>query len=158
MAHRALTVNHARFAHDTVDGETMVIDTSTGQLILLNGIATTLWERLRYGVAADELLAEVRQHYGDDPVSATWAFLQELQGSGLIVEATDAAATKSDQETPATNTDHPAAGSDTRQWPASYVPPAIERIDDIADIMSMDPIHDVDTSRGWPHAHPGTLG
>jgi hypothetical protein len=150
-----------------VDGETMVIDTSTGQLILLNGIATTLWERLRDGVAADELLAEVRQHYGDDPVSATWAFLQELQDSGLIVEAASAPATNADQPAPAsnadqpapaTNTDHTAEGSDIRQWPASYVPPAIERIDDIADIMSMDPIHDVDTSRGWPHAHPGNLG
>ena len=156
MTIRRLTVNQARFAHDTVDGEALIIDTLTGQLILLNGLATTLWERLRPGVAADQLLAEVRHQYGDDAAATTGEFLHELQSSGLVVE-TDGPATQTDPSDPSDPSDHGTHEFDAVVWPATYLPPTIERIDDIADIMSMDPIHDVDPSRGWPHANPSDL-
>ena len=35
-------------------------------------------------------------------------------------------------------------------WPSDYVAPQVERYDDIADIMMMDPIHEVDKTLGWP--------
>ena len=35
-------------------------------------------------------------------------------------------------------------------WPNAYTAPQIERYDDIADIMMMDPIHEVDKTLGWP--------
>ena len=35
--------------------------------------------------------------------------------------------------------------------PDRFVAPAMERYDQIADIISMDPIHEVDPAEGWPH-------
>jgi hypothetical protein len=41
-------------------------------------------------------------------------------------------------------------------WPDSFAPPALERYDDIANIITMDPIHDVDQSAGWPRRSGGS--
>ncbi len=35
--------------------------------------------------------------------------------------------------------------------PDAFATPAIERYEDIADIIAMDPVHDIDTTKGWPH-------
>jgi len=47
--------------------------------------------------------------------------------------------------------DRPAGESPAElPWPDSFVPPGLEKYDDIADIITMDPIHDVDPAKGWP--------
>ena len=35
--------------------------------------------------------------------------------------------------------------------PETFVAPQIEKYDEISDIIAMDPIHDVDPTKGWPH-------
>jgi hypothetical protein len=35
-------------------------------------------------------------------------------------------------------------------WPQKAEPPTFERFDDIADILTLDPIHDVQSDAGWP--------
>jgi len=134
-----LIVDANRCAHDTVDGETMVIDTLTGHLLLFDGLATTLWERLRAGTTTEDLLAAITERYGPDATDSTQQFIDELVASGLVV-ATEA---------------EPGVGApDAVPWPDDFSPPTIERFDEIADIMTMDPIHDVDSASGWPHASP----
>ena len=39
-------------------------------------------------------------------------------------------------------------------WPDTFVAPTLERYEDIADIIAMDPVHDIDTTKGWPHRKP----
>ncbi|MCU0268876.1 MAG: PqqD family protein [Acidimicrobiales bacterium] len=146
-----IVVDHARFAHDTVDDETMIIDTVTGQLVLLDGIATTLWDHLRATATVDELVEQVRGRFGEEAAAETRSFLAELHDTGLVIDAPEPEPEPAD--TPAGDP----TGAEAA-WPSSYAPPTIERIDEIADIMAMDPIHDVDASLGWPHTRPGAIG
>lgn len=134
-----LIVDTDRCAHDTVDGETMVIDTRTGHLLLFDGLASTLWDRLRTGTTADALLAETAERYGPDAAASTRAFIDELVAASLVVP---------------TDAGPGSPPADAAPWPDDFAAPGIERFDEIADIMTMDPIHDVDSASGWPHASP----
>jgi hypothetical protein len=136
QASRILQVNAARANHDTVEGETLVLDPTSGVLTLLTGLGPVIWERLVVGAEPDALVGELTDRYGEDATAAVVAFLDDLVGAGLVVEVTGLDVVEAGAPSP---------------WPDTYEPPGTERFDDIADIMTMDPIHEVDPSLGWPH-------
>jgi hypothetical protein len=79
----------------------------------------------------------VGARYDEAAGAAAGAFIDELVGAGVVVEGPGA---------------DPAA---TAAWPAAYAAPGLERYDEIADIMAVDPVHEVDESQGWPHRSAG---
>lgn len=131
-----LIANVARFPHETIDGETLLIDSESGHLVLLGGIGAALWQRLLAGVAVETLIDEIAVQFGPEAGAACGDYLQTLAAAQIAVSASSAGAV-------------PAA-----PWPAAFVAPTLERYDDIADIIAMDPIHDVDQGAGWPR-RPG---
>ena len=128
-----LIANTARFPHDTIDGETLLIDSESGHLLMMTGVGPLLWQRLLGGVAVEQLADEVVDRFGPTAGEDCRVFLRTLAESGLAIPAPDAAAQAALVE-----------------WPDSFAPPMLERYDDIANIITMDPIHDVDQSAGWP--------
>lgn len=124
-----------RFPNDTIDGETVLIDAQKGHLFLFTGLGPQIWQRLGRGVTLEALIDEVAARYGEGAAGPTRAFLESLEGAEMLCG--DA---PSDQL--------PAADP---SWPSAFVAPALEQYDQIADIISMDPIHEVDSSKGWPH-------
>jgi len=129
-----LSANAARFPHDTIDGETVLIDSETGHLLLMTGVGPLLWQRLLGGgVAVEALAAETVARFGPEAGEACRAFLRTLAEGQLVVPAAAESAEAA-----------------VLDWPDSFAPPMLERYDDIADIMAMDPIHDVDPKSGWP--------
>jgi hypothetical protein len=128
-----LGVDASRCNHDTVDGETVILDATTGVLTLLVGVGPSVWERLVVGTDRGALLDAVADAYGADAVDDAATFVDELIAAGLVVEV-----------------DEVASVPDPTPWPETYVAPRIERYEDIADIMTMDPIHEVDKTLGWP--------
>ena len=141
---RVLRVDQARCAHETIDDETMVVDTVSGRLSRIAGIGPTVWERLVAGVARGDLMDEVADKYGADASGRTGRFLDALVDADLVTEVDAPAAPRSDEAAP---------------WPDAFLEPELEHFDDIADIMTMDPVHEVDLDRGWPHAAvPGDAG
>ena len=134
-----LIANTARFPHDTIDGETLLIDSETGHLLMMTGVGPLLWQLLLGGVAVEPLAAEVVDRFGPAAGEDCRSFLQALAEAGVVIPATKAVA-----EAPALD------------WPESFAPPVLERYDDIANIIAMDPIHDVDQSAGLPRRGGGT--
>jgi hypothetical protein len=128
-----LIADTARFVHDTIDGETLLLDNETGHLLLIGGFGASLWPRLVEGAAVEPLLADVAARFGPAAGEACRALLATLAEAGVVVPA-DAANT----------------GESAFAWPESFEAPVFERYDDIANIIAMDPIHEVDESTGWP--------
>ena len=126
----------ARFPHDTIGGETVLIDSENGHLFLFLGIGPQVWERLLAGASVDGLVNEVGSRYGAAAAAPTRAFLDALEQAEMLCNDLAPSAA-------------PASASAT--WPEIFVAPTLERYDQIADIISMDPIHEVDPSKGWPH-------
>jgi hypothetical protein len=123
-----------RFVHETIDGETVVLDTAGGSLFLFTGFGSWLWDRMNRGGTINEVIAEVSAHFGDDTSEPTREFLR------LLVEERMLPKGASPGERPLGEL----------PFPTTFVPPIIEKHDDIAQIITMDPIHDVDPDKGWP--------
>lgn len=127
-------VDGKRFVSDPLDGETIVMDTVSGRLFLLEQGAAVLWESITKGAGRDALIAAVQSRGGtaQDAVD----FLDRLLALGLASESTV--------------DDGTALPDTTGQWPAELGAFLLTQYDDMTSIITMDPIHDIDPQRGWP--------
>ena len=130
-----------RFLHDTIDGETVLIDAEKGHLFLFAGTGPGLWQRLAAGGTIDEVVAESTTRYGDAAGRPTRQFIEKLVEAKLLRCGVPSSAMS--------------VGIQATVWPATFVAPTFERYDEISDIISMDPIHEVDPAKGWPHPPDG---
>jgi Coenzyme PQQ synthesis protein D (PqqD) len=130
--------------HETIDGETIIIDLATGTYFSLQGTAPAIWNGLTRGESDEQILTDLRSRYSGDPEEITAsvvAFLAELSGNQLIAPSDSPASTHA----PAL----PTASAER----TPFAVPKLERYTDMQDIILLDPVHKVD-SQGWPHPAP----
>lgn len=123
---------------EEIDGEVVMIDLASGMYYSLRGSSVLVWSRLSAGTSEVGLLDALRTRYDAD-AGVIEAALDELLGKmrqdGLIADG--------GAEEPGTPA--PRVGDRRAFQPMEY-----ERFDDMAHIIQLDPIHDVDPDRGWP--------
>lgn len=139
---KTLFADTARFPHETIAGETVLVDSHLGHLFLFTGLGPWLWQRMVLGGTLTEVVAEIVARFGSDAAEPTRRFLESLEEAGLLRQG------------------DPRSGSLRENpgmpFPDAFVTPGIERYEDIADIIAMDPVHDIDTTKGWPHRKIGS--
>jgi hypothetical protein len=136
--HVRYKVDEKRIAHQEVDGEVIAIDFVNGAYFSMQKSAADIWRMLLAGAS----LADVGARYRGEGAAAEadmeaeiTAFAAELVAANLLVADDRADAAPALPATPA----HP------------YAPPHLEKFDDMADLIMLDPVHDV-SEAGWPHA------
>jgi hypothetical protein len=125
--------------HETIQGETIIIDLATGTYYSLLGSGPAIWEELTAGAATAVILDRAVERFEGDPAeirSAVEAFIRELEEQQLIAP-TEAGSPNGAGLAPATD-------------PTPFVTPKLETYTDMQDIILLDPVHKVD-GRGWPH-------
>jgi hypothetical protein len=113
---------------DDVGGETLAINLTTGAYYVIPPAASGLWSGISTGVPARAYLAE-----GDPREQALGKFVGTLVDAGLLRPAQSAS-----------------AGDPVDGWEAADL--MLEEHTDMADLLGLDPIHDVDEAVGWPAA------
>lgn len=131
----ALIINRPSVIFDTQGEETVVIDLGTGHYYRLDGPSTRVWKHFEQGVAPDTLLAASANRAAFEPELTR--IVDELVAGGLLRPVNDGE--------PVAN-DVPAWTFDGFQ---------LEEFTDLEDILGLDPIHEVDTERGWPYVAQG---
>jgi hypothetical protein len=131
-------LNAPAAAAEEVDGEVIAINLSTGAYYSLVGWSAWVWQCLVEGASTDRIGSELERASGSAPTVELEDFVEQLLAERLIVDATEA------------NTDATVTLPD---------PPALEfreltfeRHTDMADLILLDPVHDVEASEGWPKA------
>jgi hypothetical protein len=127
--------------HETVDGETIVIDLSSGTYYSLRGSAPAIWSALARGAGSVEIVAALENAYDAEPgviEASVTGLIRELEAEGLIAPG-----------------DSPSgSGPALEPVPAgAFEEPQLEKYEDLQDIILLDPVHQVDDA-GWPHAAP----
>jgi Coenzyme PQQ synthesis protein D (PqqD) len=133
-----------KIVHETLDGETIVIDLGTGNYYSLTGSGAEIWALLEAAGSASEICAELVHRHGypaEDVRNEVESFVQELEREGLIEQG-------------AAPTSGQAAGSNGQaevptETGARWEPPKLECYGDMRDFLLVDPIHEVDET-GWP--------
>jgi hypothetical protein len=141
-------VNAPLVAMQEIEGEAILINFDTGCYYSANATGAIVLDLIQRGEPVDSVVAALVARFGvagtlgADAVSA---FLREAQAGGLIVPSDSEAATTS-QETAQRATSRAVEA-------AAFVPPRLEKFDDLQDLLMLDPIHDVDQV-GWPMPAP----
>lgn len=126
-----LTV-HPAVTADKFDGEIVLIHIQSGLYFSLRGAAASLWEAMAAPVEVASLLAMFGKLPASDAAKIE-ATLRLFQERGLVVES-----------------EGPFSAPPT----VTYEEPVVESYDDLADLITLDPIHDV-SAEGWPHVASG---
>jgi hypothetical protein len=143
---RQFRVDPRRVVHETIDGETILIDLDTGTYFSLRGCGSEIWALLAGGWSETDIVAEMQRRYSaerDAAGAAACELIVQLADAGLLEDAgTDAA---------------PPSGAGTTETGVAdggaYAPPVLERYTDMQYFLLLDPIHEVQEG-GWPHAAP----
>ena len=118
-------INDPAVVADDIDGMAVIINLETGAYFSGTASSAEAWAAVAAGASSAELAAAMRL-----PASAVAAFVAHLVGEGLLRPRSAAP-------------DAWSAGSATGQL-------ALDRFDDLEDLLLLDPVHDV-TGQGWPH-------
>ena len=143
MAQRIWRVRSGQVMSEVLDGEAVIIDMASGRYHAAPGVGATVWQAVSAGCSMEGVLTEVtRVHTAvpDDAADQIRRFIDQLEAAGLVVEEDGEQASPSIAGTTA-----PA----TTPWST----PVLESHDDLADLLLLDPVHEV-TEDGWPHAAP----
>ena len=136
-------VNEPTVVSETVDGETIVIHLESGSYYSLEGVAGVFWSLLQEDGRDEEVLAALRLRYAasDLELKTAWQdFVRNLANEDLV------------RGGPAEHSLNGAPMSlPTSEGPQPFVPPRIEKFEDMKEMLLLDPIHDVSVG-GWPNA------
>lgn len=136
-------INTPRIAHETLDGETIIIDFDNGAYFSITDIGAFIWEQLAKSASAQDIIEVLKQRYVDEAVdleTEVSQFLAELQ-----------------QETLISSLDNTASPFDVALAIAElnaierlpYQTPKLHKYTDMQELLLLDPIHEVD-EQGWP--------
>lgn len=137
---RLIVVNAPTVVSETIAGEAIIMHHGTGEYFDTLGSGAVIWEAIEHTTTRGGIVARLVAVYGLDPDYAkatSEAFLATLDHHDLI---------RSIDGTPLAL---PVVG--TRGLP--FAEPVLGVHTDLADMLLLDPIHDVDTA-GWPSARP----
>lgn len=121
---------------DDFGGEIVAINLKNGRYFSLRGLAFAVWQDLVAGHSPRTIrdsLASIDVSLAD----ATAIFVADLERHGLIRPSAHA-----------TVTSQPMLSVPLAQQ--GVAPPAVEVFDDMVDLITADPIHEVDEQSGWP--------
>jgi hypothetical protein len=134
-------VDERRIAHQTVDGEVIAIDFVNGAYFSMRATAGEIWQMLAANVALDAVIARYQENSPSPEntlAAEIQAFVSELLANNLLQLA----------EAPGTERSVQSAIVVQRK---PYTKPQLEKFEDMADLIMLDPVHDV-SDAGWPHA------
>ncbi len=124
---------------EVIDGEAVILDLRSGHYYSVDGVGAQVWAGAVAGMPASDIVASCCAHFPAEPSVRrdVDAFIELIVTAGLLVPAQESAP----------------SGSPVLNWPARYSPPTLQRFDDLADMIAMDPVHDVGEV-GWPWPAP----
>lgn len=124
---------------EIVNGEAIIVNLESGNYYSLRGSACFLWQKLIAAHSLAQLAEFIRMHYLYVPETCEAelrTFILELQDEGLVVAK---------NELPV-----PLELGHQLTEKAEYSRPVMEKFTDMADLLLLDPIHEVDEEAGWP--------
>lgn len=130
---------------ETFDDETVLIDVDKGVYFSMHGSAHAIWRSFEEPRTALSVCAELAADLSAADRSAVEKLVEELAERNLIIAVEEA------------------VPSPAKPLPslvlASFAAPALGVYTDLADLIGIDPVHEVDEQAGWPvrPANPGQI-
>ena len=143
--HTQVRINTPHIVHDTLEGETILINLKNGNYYSFDKTGAVIWEVIdrdgNSGLLA-EVISEIFETTIENSSSLIDAFISQLLMENLVVEESQIsysqAAFSKEEMT-----------SLVKERISGLEPPVLNKYSDMKDALMLDPIHDVD-EKGWP--------
>lgn len=129
--HMSYAISGAGIIYELLDNEVIIANLDVGVYYSLRGSGPLIWQLLLAGYTQISLQSLFSEKYG--PIPSLSPFIDRLLEENLLVLAEGSS-----------------APLPSVFWPAEFVPPTLERFDEMKNLLMLDPIHEVD-EQGWPH-------
>jgi len=140
MAERTLAIPVPAVTHERLDEEVIAINLETGIYYALVGTAADIWSSFEPSASVAAVTDRLAQRYGASAGQVqrdVEAFARHLEDAGLLTARADGQPDRVPVLPPL-------------PLGARWETPELEEYRDMADLVLLDPIHQVDES-GWPH-------
>lgn len=127
---------------EEIDGEVIVVNLKNGNYYSLTQSATVAWSSIARGETVAQMHAALARRYlGDAGVMQQGLadLLRALEAEGLIRPLATPSQAKG------------GSASEVASGQEPYLPPLFERFTDMGDLLLLDPVHEVEDRKGWPH-------
>jgi len=144
-----LRINVPKIVHETIDGETIILNLKSGNYYSLNGIAAEVWAFIEKGASMNDIIEQLLTDYQgvkEDIASKVNTFLSEL----ILEELASVDALPSTEAPKCTSAQAQAGPNHHRP---AFNAPILTKYSDMKDLLLLDPIHDADDT-GWPESKP----
>lgn len=136
----SMRFNNEEFAFEEFEGEILVLNLLEGTYYALGGTTPLFWADLTSGVKPARIVSKLQAatKTNETEIAGSLAsFLDQLVAEQILLPADSAA--------------EPAEAAAAYSPSQAYSPPVMEKHVDMQDLLTLDPIHDVDPERGWPN-------
>lgn len=141
-----LKVNTPNIVHETIDGETILLDLKSGNYYSLDGAGAIIWDYVALTGNWEkviELFAQKNIKQKKTICSSVEKFIANLVEEELLIQTEDAPSFLSG------NIKELEKG--VEESAIDFKVPLVNKYSDMQDLLLLDPIHDVD-EKGWPEA------
>lgn len=128
---------------ETFDDETVLIDVDRGIYFSMQGCAATIWHAFDVPRTPDAACSELATDLPEAERAMVAQLVRDLAEQKLIIAAEGLPANPAKPLVPFTA--------------ASFAVPVLGVFTDLADLIGIDPVHEVDESAGWP-VRPASTG
>jgi coenzyme PQQ synthesis protein D (PqqD) len=132
---------------EEIDGEVIIVNLKNGNYYSLTHSATVIWAGIQEHATLEQIRDRLLVRYTGDTASIRQGLVElikALEAEQLITQRSAAEETS------------PVDGSTPAELPVgekeTYLPPVFERFTDMGDLLLLDPVHEVEDEKGWPHA------
>ena len=132
---------------EEIDGEVIIVNLNNGNYYSLTQSAAVVWAGIERGATVEQLQNRLASRYsGETEVmnQSLAELVQALEAEQLIVRRMPSAATESADAAP--------LEASLAQDKEAFPPPGFERFTDMEDLLLLDPVHETEGEKGWPHA------
>ena len=141
-------INNPKVIHETIDGETVIVNLDSGNYYSLDAIGADIWEYIVKNISIPGIIGTIASRYTgerEEIERAVNQFVDEMQRENLI-------AVNESQEFVNMNEVYDNPGNVTEQMKEHgiFTPPVLNKYSDMQDLLLLDPIHEVDDT-GWPN-------
>jgi len=142
-------INSHKITHETIDGETVIVNLDNGTYYSLVGVGAEIWGFIESGAAVDNIIEAINQRYEGTRVdieSGVNNLLVELHQEALVVPGNG----KEPENFEPIKTQ---VGTESQGGRPVFKAPILEKYTDMQDLLLLDPVHEVDEI-GWPTPKP----
>jgi len=144
--------NKPNVIHEVIDGEAVIVNLKDGTYYSTDKVGAELWSCIDKELSVDQMIEHLQARYmgsRETIIQAVNQFIAQLESEKLVVRGNGQHT--SDEKFNGSVQMKNGNGEMTGQK-VPFEEPKIEKYSDMADLLLLDPIHDVE-EEGWPHAN-----